>query len=183
MSFADEEQKYQAVLISSMPLARFSFMISVWRLVAEVTQCESARQDKQTSGEYIHSQCYLRLGLRLYTMGRKGRTLRGGKRTTRSSNAISPSFLPASENTRSMHFSTAYVLSPPVSPTQFFPLPYPLGFRRSNGKPVPLHARLVLLHHGLAVLLRIVAPREQHALVAGGFLGLADAAGLDVHWM
>lgn len=44
---------------------------------------------------------------------------------------------------------------------------------------VPSHARLVLLNCGLAFLLGVVGLREQHAVVAGGLLGLADAAGLE----
>ena len=45
---------------------------------------------------------------------------------------------------------------------------------------VARHAALVLLDRTLAVLLRIVALREQHAVVARGFLVFADAARLVV---
>src|SRR4051812_2278107 len=44
---------------------------------------------------------------------------------------------------------------------------------------VPSHARLVLLNCGFAFLLWVVRLGEQHAVVAGGLLGLADAAGLE----
>ena len=47
-----------------------------------------------------------------------------------------------------------------------------------DSEAVPLHAQLVLLDHALAVLLRVVALGEQHALVAPGLLVLAHAAGL-----
>jgi hypothetical protein len=41
------------------------------------------------------------------------------------------------------------------------------------------HARLVLLDRGLALLLRVVGLGEEHAVVASGLLGFADAAGLE----
>lgn len=47
-------------------------------------------------------------------------------------------------------------------------------------EPVARHAALVLLDRTLAVLLRIVALREQHAVVTGSFLVFADTAGLVV---
>jgi hypothetical protein len=41
------------------------------------------------------------------------------------------------------------------------------------------HAGLVLFNGGLALLLGVIGLREQHAVVAGGLFGLADAAGLE----
>jgi hypothetical protein len=41
------------------------------------------------------------------------------------------------------------------------------------------HARFVLLDRGLALLLRAVGLGEEHAVVASGLLGFADAAGLE----
>jgi len=46
-------------------------------------------------------------------------------------------------------------------------------------EPESCHAALILLDRALAVLLRIVALRKQHALVATGLLVLAHAARLD----
>jgi hypothetical protein len=40
------------------------------------------------------------------------------------------------------------------------------------------HASFVLLDSGLAFLLGIFGLGEKHAVIAGGLLGLADAAGL-----
>ena len=45
-------------------------------------------------------------------------------------------------------------------------------------EPKPLHTTPIFIHHALAILLRIIAIGEQHAFVAGGFLILADTAGL-----
>ena len=43
---------------------------------------------------------------------------------------------------------------------------------------IPEHAGLVLLDHRLALLGGIIGLREKHAVVAGGLLIFADAAGL-----
>lgn len=45
-------------------------------------------------------------------------------------------------------------------------------------KPKPPHATPILIHHALAILLRIITIGEQHAFVASGFLVFADTAGL-----
>jgi len=45
-------------------------------------------------------------------------------------------------------------------------------------EPKARHATPVLVHHTLALLLSVVAGREQHALVASGFLVFAHAARL-----
>lgn len=47
-------------------------------------------------------------------------------------------------------------------------------------KPKPFHTTPILVHHALTILLRIIAIGEQHTFVAGGFLILADTAGLHV---
>jgi hypothetical protein len=49
-----------------------------------------------------------------------------------------------------------------------------------NLEPVSSHAGLVLLDQGLALLSRVIGFREQHAVIPGGLLGLADAAGLEI---
>lgn len=45
-------------------------------------------------------------------------------------------------------------------------------------EPKTFHTTPIFIHHALTVLLRIIAIGEQHALVAGGFLILANTAGL-----
>ena len=45
-------------------------------------------------------------------------------------------------------------------------------------KPKPPHTAPVLIHHALAILLRIIAIGEQHAFVSGRFLVFADTARL-----
>ena len=53
-----------------------------------------------------------------------------------------------------------------------------LIFKSLNVEAVALHATPILLDHALAVPLRIVAIREEHTLVSGGFFVLANAAWL-----
>ena len=47
-----------------------------------------------------------------------------------------------------------------------------------NFKPIPSHARLVLVDQRLAILGGIVRFGEQHAVISGGLFGLADATRL-----
>lgn len=57
----------------------------------------------------------------------------------------------------------------------------------SDFKAIPPHTLLILHHQTLTFLLRIIAPGEEHAFVAGGFFGDAHAAWLgsvsvNLHW-
>lgn len=49
-----------------------------------------------------------------------------------------------------------------------------------NLEPKPSHAALILIDGRLALLRGVFRLGEEHAVVAGGFFGLADAAGLYV---
>jgi hypothetical protein len=67
------------------------------------------------------------------------------------------------------------ILSPICSPSP----PLISSSSSSQIKPKPLHTSPVLGHHVRARGLRVLGRGEQHALVAGGFLFFAHAAGLD----
>lgn len=54
-----------------------------------------------------------------------------------------------------------------------------LPSRLLNLESEPKHTGLVFLNHRLALLGRIVGLGEEHAVIAGGLLVLADAAGLE----
>ena len=64
----------------------------------------------------------------------------------------------------------------PPSPTK--PHPHKLALLQSDLEPIPRHAALVALYYPLAVRLRVVALRKQHALVPRRLFVFADAAGL-----
>ena len=69
--------------------------------------------------------------------------------------------------------------TPPMCQLQAMPLSVPSRFPLYL-EPVACHTTLVLLYCALAVFLRIVALREQHAVVSACFLVFADTARLSM---
>ena len=81
-------------------------------------------------------------------------------------------FLQESSTPLLIPFSSHIPLPSSPSPSSLFQL-------SSQIKPKPLHTSPVLGNHIRARGLRVLGRGEQHALVAGGFLFFAHAAGLD----